>query len=186
MAKAYKNIKQDINGANRGGQIVTKQGSSPQNTVTPPQNVDNVKPAKALRPLTNKQKLFVKYLLDNPKASATAAAKASYNVTTQRSAETMAYENMSKPVILSQLSRNSDVFESVVTNTAKQWGNSDNTRQRELALQASYWGHDKVHGKATQRVESTTTGVTLSIDLTGVMPVADDTTDKNTTPKQQG
>lgn len=136
-------------------------GEQAKTAVTPP------KQATKPRPLTIKQKLFVKGILDNPKRSATAIVKEVYNVTSQHSAEVIASENLSKPEIVNQLERNSSIFESVVVNTAKDWGNSDKPRERELALQASYWGHDKVHGKATQRVEQTTTGITLNIDLTG-------------------
>lgn len=120
------------------------------------------------RALTSKQKAFIKYLVDNPKASATEAVRASYNVTTDNSASQIATENLRKPQIVTILEQYGNLFESTVVQTVKDWGNSDNTRQRELALQASYWGHDKVHGKATQRVEQRTTGVTLSIDLTGL------------------
>lgn len=127
--------------------------------------------SKPLRPLTRKQALFVKHLIDNPKASGTAAALEAYGKPdkpiTYGTARMIASENLTKPSIVSQLERNSSIFESVVVQTAKDWGNSEKPRERELALQASYWGHDKVHGKATQRIEQHTTGVTLNIDLTG-------------------
>lgn len=127
------------------------------------------------RPLTSKQKAFVKHLLDNPKASATQAVKQAYNTSSDNSASQIATENLRKPQIINQLERNSQVFESVIVNTAKQWGDSDKPRERELALQASYWGHDKVHGKATQRVEQQVTGVQISIDLSSSLDVVEDT-----------
>lgn len=125
------------------------------------------------RPLTRKQQAFIKHLIDNPKASATQAVLATYGKPdkppTYITARNIASENLTKPNIINVLERNTELFESTVVNTVKDWGNSDNTRRRELALQASYWGHDKIHGKATQKIEQRTTGVKLVIDLTSAL-----------------
>ena len=135
-----------------------------------PQKTMPVKPPAKTRPLTSKQKAFIKHLIDNPKATKTQAYIASYNHNgTIKTAHEQASITASKPQVKQALEQNSHLFESTVVQTVKDWGNSDNTRQRELALQASYWGHDKVHGKATNRVESVQSGIQISIDLTSML-----------------
>lgn len=146
--------------------------------VTEPDNrgdniVDNSATTEKLwkpRKLTGKQRAFIKHLLDNPKATASQAYMAAYD--THGKPETIHVEasrTLSKPQVQAALDNNVELFESVITGTAKDWGDSDNTRQRELALQASYYGHDKVKGKAKQVTESVSTSVNLNLDLTDVI-----------------
>lgn len=109
--------------------------------------------------------------MDNPKASATAAAQASYDKTSYMAAAQIATDNLKKPQIVSAMATYNDLAESTVQRVMLDWGTADKPRQRELALQAAYFTHDKIHGKATQRVEQTSTAVTLSLslhDITGV------------------
>ena len=117
--------------------------------------------------LTTKQQAFVNELIDNPKQSATAAVRKTYNVTTDNSASQIATENLRKPQIIMALGKASELFESAIVGTVRDWGKSDNTRQREIALDAAKYGHDKVHGKAKQSVEIQSTTVSISIDLSG-------------------
>ena len=60
-------------------------------------------PVKPMRPLTRKQQAFVKHLVDNPKASATQAVKATYGKpfkpVTELSARYIASDNLTKPNI---------------------------------------------------------------------------------------
>lgn len=129
------------------------------------------KPAKD-RPLTPKQKAFVQELLDNPKQSATQAALKTYgkpdkpiNYNTARS---LASENLAKPAIQTKLAQYNDMVESTLLQTVQEWGSHERPRQREIAQNAAMYIHDKVHGKATQKVETRSEQVTISIDLTGV------------------
>lgn len=103
--------------------------------------------------LTVKQKLFVKHYVDN-KGNATEAASQAYNVTSRRTAEVVGSENLRKPEIVSALSEYNGLFESVITNTVKDWANEDDTAKRTLATQTAKWGYEQIHGKATQRTES--------------------------------
>lgn len=128
-------------------------------------------PIKALRPLTRKQEAFVKHLVTHPKDSATAAAKATYNVTTESSAGTVAIENMRKPAIMAELAKHSVTAElallEVMTESKKRmyqdipravdWAN--NLRQTADSVL------DRNHGKATQKIEQHSTTVTLSLSL---------------------
>lgn len=129
------------------------------------------KPAKD-RPLTPKQKAFVQELLDNPKQSATQAVLKTYGKpdkpVTYLSARNIASDNLTKPNIMTKLAQYNDMVESTLLQTVQDWGNHERPRQREIAQNAAMYIHDKVHGKATQKVETRSEQVTISIDLTGV------------------
>ena len=125
------------------------------------------------RPLTYKQKEFVRELIDNPKQSATQAALKAYSSgdkqPTYQSARVIAHENLTKPNIISKLAQYSDQVESAIMNTMLDWKDEDSPRKREIAMDMAKYTHDKIHGKATQRIEQKTEAVVISIDLsTGV------------------
>lgn len=117
---------------------------------------------KQLPKLTRKQKAFVDTLIAEPKLSALQVAKKTYNATTQSSAGSIAVENLQKPAILAHLVANSERAEQVVISLL-------DAEKDEVKLAASKDILDRVHGKATQRIEQTTTGVTLTIDLTSAL-----------------
>lgn len=129
------------------------------------------KPAKD-RPLTPKQKAFVQELLDNPKQSATQAVLKTYGKPgkppTYLSARNIASENLTKPNIITKLAQYNDMVESAILQTIQDWKDHDKPRQREIAMNQAQFVHDKIHGKATQKVETRSEQVTISIDLTGV------------------
>lgn len=113
-----------------------------------------------MKQLTKKQANFVKELLSDKKVSATEAARRSYNVTSDNSASLIASENLRKPQILAHLSANSERAEAKIVELMS------SAKKEEVQLQSAKDILDRVHGKATQRTEVTTTGVTLTIDLT--------------------
>jgi len=127
------------------------------------------KPAKD-RPLTPKQKAFVQELIDKPKQSATQAVLKTYGKPnkppTYLSARNIASENLTKPNIITKLAQYNDIVESTLLQTVQDWGQHDKPRQREIAQNAAMYIHDKIHGKATQKVETRSEQVTISIDLT--------------------
>lgn len=132
----------------------------------------------ALKPLTRKQRVFTEYLINNPKASATTAAKAAYNVTTEGSARIQAHDTLTKPNVQLELARHSATAELSlleVLEYSKQYGRDQSGRGEQGA---SYAGVavsvakdilDRVHGKAKQRTEVETRAVTLNIDLSGTL-----------------
>jgi len=130
-----------------------------------------VKNAKPKYKLTRKQKAFADKLINNKKMSATEAAFQTYGKphkpVTRRTAEVIAHENLRKPEIVSYLSEKNDLVEEVLINTLTDWGREQNTRKREIAVDVGKYIHDKIHGKATQQIETTNKSVTISIDLTG-------------------
>lgn len=116
---------------------------------------------KQLPKLTRKQQAFVNELITNPKQSATQAVLKTYNAN-PNTARMMASENLTKPSILQHLQANSVRAESVIVELLED-------KKSEVRLASAKDILDRVHGKATQRIEQTTTGVTLTIDLTSAL-----------------
>jgi len=122
---------------------------------------------KELPKLTRKQEAFVKELITNPKQSATKAVEKTYNVNSNAVARAVASENLTKPNVLAHLQANSERAEQVIVDLLK-------ADKDEVKLAASKDILDRVHGKATQKIEQSTTGVTLNIDLTGLGKALED------------
>jgi phage terminase small subunit len=114
--------------------------------------------------LTRKQKAFADTLLDNPKMSATQAALKTYGKpdkpATYNTARDIASENLSKPHIQLYLQNHDYESQSTIVEMMKQ------REDKRLAFDAAKDIQDRVHGRATQRVEQHTEGITLHIDLT--------------------
>lgn len=123
-------------------------------------SVDN-----SLPKLTRKQEAFVKELIENPKQSATQAVMKTYNVNNAKTASVVATENLAKPSIQSHLHNASDMVERVLEKTVEDWGNEENTQKRALAIDTAKYIHDKVHGKATQKVVTENSSVVINLSL---------------------
>jgi hypothetical protein len=131
----------------------------------------SIKPAKTpgrfkqLPKLTRKQAAFVKELVENPKQSATKAVMKTYGKPDKpvslNTAAVIANENLNKPNIISHLDNYNDIAEQTITNTIIDYKNSDNIKQRTLAVNTAQWLHDKVNGKATQRTENTNVNISI-------------------------
>jgi phage terminase small subunit len=117
---------------------------------------------KELPKLTRKQQAFVNELITNPKQSATQAVLKTYNVKSSDVARAVGSENLAKPSIMQHLVANSSRAESVIVDLLED-------KKSEVRLASAKDILDRVHGKATQRIEQTTTGVTLTIDLTSAL-----------------
>lgn len=113
---------------------------------------------KPLPKLTRKQKAFADELLANPKQSATQAANKTYDVATLNAAAVQAHQNLMKPNVQLYLDEHVQKAKNKVVTLI----DSDD---EQIALRASDSILDRTLGKATQRVEQHTTGVTLMIDL---------------------
>jgi phage terminase small subunit len=126
------------------------------------------------KPLTHKQKIFVKEYVDNG-GNGTKAAEKAYGVTTNGSARQIASENLTKPNIIMALGQHNDLVESAIIGTVRDWKDSDKPRQREIALDAAKFAHDKIHGKARQAVDISQKTVSISLNLAGdgELPPAD-------------
>jgi len=128
------------------------------------------KDAKLEHGLTRKQKAFADELLNNPKITGVEAATKHYGrpgkAIDPTVANSIAVENIRKPLVMAYLRRHDDLIEETLIDVVKDWGHEENTRKREIALNNAQYVHDKVHGKATQQIESSTKQVIISIDLT--------------------
>jgi hypothetical protein len=110
-------------------QSTTPQQGSDVTIITEPEAVwrptqeiktQSVKP-RPDKPLTRKQQAFVKHLVDNPKASATQAVRATYNVKQEGStARTVASELLAKPSIQTELAKYSSKAENVLVEVLEQ------------------------------------------------------------------
>lgn len=130
--------------------------------------------------LTRKQAAFVQYALEHPKESFTEAAAQSYNIKgTRHTAEVIASENLRKPEIMAILNNHDAAAQNTLAEGLKAEKNvyrfNSELKGYELVgvekdhqsrLKAADSILDRIHGKATQRIESHSTGVTLSVDLT--------------------
>lgn len=130
-------------------------------TATPEEALDEV-----IRRLTPRQLEFVKQLTENNKITHTEAAKRAYGHTDNNVAAATASRTLRSVNVQSALSQYNDLAEATIVGTMQDWGKSQNTRRRELAMNAAMYTHDKTHGKATQRVEQQSVSVDISIDLT--------------------
>lgn len=108
--------------------------------------------------LTRKQKAFADKILDNPKLSATKAVQQTYNPTTYNTARSIATENLAKPAIQLYLDEHVQKAKNRVITLV----DSD---KDDIALRASDSILDRVLGKATQKVETHSTVVEVSLDL---------------------
>ncbi len=125
-----------------------------------------------MKQLTRKQQVFVQHLIDNPKSSGKAAAKAAYNVTSDRSAEVVASENLRKPEIMAYLENHAQNARDTVLDVMKYSREHGRNFSKEgaayaaVAVNASKDVLDRVYGKPSQRLDVNSTSVTLNIDLT--------------------
>ncbi len=136
---------------------------------------DRLKALGADKKLTRKQLEFVRYLLSNPKASATQAVIHAYDPMKYDTAKAMASENLAKPYILNVLRDASEEAESTITSVMRlsekfaHGGGKDGAAYASVAKGAAEAVLDRVHGKPTQRIEQSTSVVAINIDLTAAV-----------------
>lgn len=154
-----------------------------------PQSGIQVKPRK----LTRKQQAFVRELITNPKQSGVQAALATYGKpdkpTTYATADTIARGNLENPLILAELAKHSGAAEMTliqVMSKSTEEMNRPQARAVDWAVNARQTADsllDRLHGKATQRVETHSTTVTLALEL-GDVVVDNSTTTGETAPEK--
>lgn len=109
--------------------------------------------------LKPKTKAFADKLLSDPKLSQTKAYMDTHSTTNPRSAAATAAQLLAKPSVQIYMAEHVDKAKQKIVELI----DSD---KEQIALQASESVLDRELGKATQRVEQTSSGVTLVIDLT--------------------
>lgn len=124
--------------------------------------------------LTRKQKAFADGLLANPKLSATEIATQTYQVKNRNVANNIAAENLAKPSIQIYLESHGDKALQDNLEIAEYSKDMGKTFSREGASYASVASDinkdilNRVLGKPTQRIESTSTVVEISLNLSDV------------------
>ena len=125
--------------------------------------------------MTGKQKAMIaERLKDKTASNAEIIKRAGYSASTVYVASQQYLENMKKPEIASKLNDVVEEMETVLTDTVRRYKDSDKLAEVALANDNARWIHDKVRGRSTQKIEQTTTGVTLNIDLTGLGKALED------------
>ena len=125
--------------------------------------------------LTRKQQRFVEFILNNPKASATEAAMQTYNVANRDVAKSVAAENLAKPNILAILANHDLQAQKALSEGLKAtkglYHDGEMVAEEPdhtVRLRAADSILDRLHGKATQRIEQHTSVVTLNLSLADV------------------
>lgn len=101
--------------------------------------------------LTRKEKEFVKQVLtDTSSTNSEIVVKAGYKPKDKINAGLMYGQLMKKEKIQNALAAYTDLAETTIIQSIKDYKDSDRQWQRTLAVDTSKWLHDKVHGKAAQ------------------------------------
>lgn len=126
--------------------------------------------------LTKKTNSFIKQIVDNPKISATQAmVQSDFDIKSRDTARMMASEYLAKPNVLTELSKyslDSELTLIKLMNTSSKFsetGTKEGASYATVALNTANSILDRLHGKATQTVSTSSTAVTLNIDLTGTV-----------------
>jgi len=116
--------------------------------------------------LKPKSKQVLDIIAQNPKISATDAYLRVHKTENRSTAADNAYQLLRKPS--AQIYMEKHV--SKATNTIVDLMDSE---KDDIRLRASVDVLDRIHGKATQRTEVTSTGITLNIDLTSSLDITE-------------
>lgn len=121
--------------------------------------------------LTKKQKALADYLLENPKQSATEAVVNTYDVKDRKSAAVVAANTLAKPHVQAYMIEHSQLASDTmfeVMDGAKKFakgGGKEGAAYAGVAVSVAKDILDRVHGKATQKIETESKIVTINIDL---------------------
>jgi phage terminase small subunit len=132
------------------------------------------KPRPPLQSLTHKQKIFVNNIVDKGMTKTDAYINAYDHNGTRKTAYEEASRTARTPQVLIELAKHSSVAENTlitVMQASKDYaleGGRDGASYASVAVQTANSILDRVHGKATQRIEQQSTAVVIQIDLTGV------------------
>lgn len=120
--------------------------------------------------LTRKQKAFANLLIENPTISQAEAARQVYDIENPQSASALGAKVAHNTKVLAYMDKNAIYAEKAVVQVLKNAKKNKGEHQwQRLALDSANSVLDRVHGKATQRVESHSTVVTLGLSLTDII-----------------
>ncbi len=128
-------------------------------------NTQQFAPNKQLTP--KQEKMIVERLKDKTAPNYEIIKRAGYNAKTIHAQSQQYLENMNKPEIASRLEPVVDEIEEALITTVRRYKDSDKLPEVQEAMNNARWIHDKVKGKATQKIEQQSIKLVISIDLTG-------------------
>lgn len=128
-------------------------------------NTQQFAPNKQLTP--KQEKMIVERLKDKTAPNYEIIKRAGYNAKTIHAQSQQYLENMNKPEIASRLEPVVDEIEEALITTVRRYKDSDKLPEVQEAMNNARWIHDKVKGKATQKIEQQSTKLVINIDLTG-------------------
>lgn len=117
-------------------------------------------PIKKSRKLTGKQRAFVREIKKDPTITATEAARRAYKCA-DTTARLIGSKNMHNPKIISHLNEFNEIAEKTIHNAITDFADSPDIKERALAVETAKWVHDKNHGKAVRKVESTNLSINI-------------------------
>lgn len=121
--------------------------------------------------LTPKENRFVEHVVNNPKDSFTEAAVQAYNVKSRAVAANIARQLRDKPHVVAELERYSTNAEHNLIRLADastdfaMAGGKDGAAYAGVAERTNNSILDRIHGKSTQKSETTVVAVQLNVDL---------------------
>lgn len=113
--------------------------------------------------MKTKTKAFADELLSNPKLSQTEAYIRTHSTTNRKSASVSASRLLAKPSVGIYLEEHVNTARKRIVELVS------GASKEEVQIRAAQDILDRHYGKATQRVEQTSTGITLNIDLTSAL-----------------
>lgn len=117
--------------------------------------------------MTGKQQAMIAERLKDTKAhNWEIIQRAGYSTSSKQVMAQQYLENMKNPEIASKLNDVIDEMETVLTTTVRRYKDSDKLAEVTLANDNAKWIHDKVKGKATQKIEATSVSLQFGMDLT--------------------
>jgi phage terminase small subunit len=123
--------------------------------------------------LTSKQKAFADEIIKNPHISNTQAAINTLDVTTENSAAVSAYKMMQTEKVQAYLAKHSQKAEDTILEVMEysrvygKTGGKEGAAYAAVAVTVAKDVLDRLHGKATQKIETQNTSVNVNIDLSG-------------------
>lgn len=121
--------------------------------------------------LSEKENAFVREVLTHPKQNRTESVMKVYNTSTRQSAATLAHELKHKPHIIAELAKYSNTAETNLIQLANvstayaRDGGKEGAMYAAVSERVNNSILDRLHGKATQKIEAHSQVVTLNIDL---------------------
>ena len=125
--------------------------------------------------LSYKQKQVADALLADPKLTPAKAVMAHYGVTTTNSASALATRLMKQDKIQAYMSEHAQQAEDTMLEVMRysklfgKSGSKEGAAYAGVAVSVAKDVLDRTYGKATQKIENQTTGITLTIDLTSAL-----------------